>query len=300
MIKEEIGNWFLTHVVNEQENNSAEPILKIKAIEMMDKNNFQEFKNDKSAISEYFSSLVIIQSVQLNIQQFCEALVDYANEFLQTRDMDEDKFDSISINFSRLLLNILSMFKSLLDHSNTSLSRVFGKNSAQMTMWENTLSKIYDSSFEYRLFYKLRNYAQHIDMPPMHISFSDRANEKTISFRLDFSRDILLEEKEVWNSQLKKDLLNQPEKIPVFDCLNKWSESFLEISKLLLELKRDKAIDSAKRICNHRKRLQLPECGKLCVMCLPQDRTNPKEIKLRMDWLPEQKALSIIEGNAMV
>lgn len=299
MIKEEVGNWFIAHVTEEQETNHAKPILTIKAIEIMDEVSYKRYKDDKSAISEYFSSLNLIQSIQFNIQDFCEAIVNYANDFLKTRDIDENKFDAISINFSRLLLNILSMFRSFLDHSNASLLRTFGKNSTQMMRWEKALSKIYDSSFEYRFFYKLRNYVQHVDMPPMQISYSDSVHDANISFRLDFSRNLLLEEKRVWGEQLKKDLSSQPEIIPVIDCLNKWSETFSEISKLLLKIKREVAIDSAKRIFNHRERLQLSNKGKLCVIWLSsKNRPNPNEINLSMDWLPEQKALSILEVDS--
>ncbi|WP_133512669.1 hypothetical protein [Candidatus Thiosymbion oneisti] len=287
--------WYLAFVVGELEEGKAEPTQKINAIEVICHDTLEQ---DRRAISEYHNSLQLVNSVQLNIQQFLEAVVHYAANFLETRDMNEEKFDSISLNFSRLLLNIFSMFRSLLDHSNHSLSRKFGRNSGQFGRWKKVQSEQYDNLFEYRLFYKLRNYCQHVGMPPIQISFTDSIEQEGIGFRLDILRDKLLEEKGVWNQQLIADLRTSQEKISVIDSLHNWGEAFRTISSTLLDIKRNIALESAKRIVSYRERHNLPKgVGRLCAIQFSKSEKKAEHLNFTMEWLPEQKAQDLIMGT---
>jgi hypothetical protein len=289
------GQLHLAFVVGELKEGETEPTTNISAIEAICHDSLER---DKHVISEYHNSQKLIDCVQLNIQEFLQVVVDYTADFLETKDMTDGKFDFISLNFSRLFLNILSMFRSMLDHSDVSISRGFGKESEQFRRWKKTLSDQYDSSIEYRLFYKLRNYSQHVGMPPMQISFSDVAEQEGISFRLDFMRDKLLEERSCWNKQLIHDLEASPEKIPVLDSLNNWGECFKTISNTLLDIKRNEALEAAEKIVGHRERLDLPrEVGKLCTILLPSKKVETGELKLNLNWLPEDHALQIVEGT---
>lgn len=295
MSTENKSQWCLAFVVGEIQKDSTAPTTQINAIEPIC---LETFKADKKAISEYHRSLQLVKSVQLNIQQFLEAIVHYAAEFHDDGDMNEEKLDHISLNFSRLFLNILSMFRSLLDHSDLSISREFGKHSEKYELWKAAQSKQYDSLFEYRFFYKLRNYCQHVGMPPLHISFSSSAKQEGISFRLDISRDKLLEETSSWNQQLINDLQACQKHISVLDSLQNWGESFRAISKTLLEIKRKAALKSAQRILEHRARLNLPEdVGYLCAVRIPQSQEKPQSLNLQLDWFPENKAKEIVAGT---
>jgi hypothetical protein len=295
MDSKEQGEWFLSFVFGEFNEGETDPTTTIRTLEPIC---LKSLKEDKKVIADYHNSLQLVNCVQLNIQQFLEALVNYTADFLDTHNMPEDKFDEISLNLSRLFLNILSMFRSLLDHSNFSISRKFGKNSEELKLWKTIQSEQYDSRFEYRFFYKLRNYCQHVGMPPMEISFSSSAEQDGIGFRLDLQRDKLLEEKDSWNQQLVADLQSCPEKIPVINKLHNWGESFREISKVLLNIKRSAALEAANRILSHRKRLSLPlDVGQLCAVWLPKVKEKPQNIKLNLNWLPEAKAQNILAGT---
>lgn len=272
MKNNEDGEWHLAFVVGEIKSGESEATTKINAIEPIC---HDALKADRLLIFEYHSSLQMVKCVQLNIQEFLQSVVDNAADFLKTENMDEEKFDLVSLNFSRQLLNILSMFRSLLDHSNFSISRKFGKDSNNLRKWKTIQSEQYDSFFEYRLFYNLRNYCQHIGMPPMNISFSNSIEKEGISFRLDFQRDKLLEERSVWKQKLIQDLESAPENIPVIDSLHNWGECFRAISKTLLDIKREEALEAAKRITSHRERLNLPsDVGQLCAVFLPKTKKN--------------------------
>ncbi|HCT2507489.1 TPA: hypothetical protein OTR37_002833 [Aeromonas dhakensis] len=289
------GTWYLAFVVGELKEGESEPSTSIHALKPIC---YDSLESDRRVIFEYHNSLRLIKSVQLNIQEFLQSIVNYAADFLESKDMKEEKFDLISLNFSRQFLNILSMFRSLLDHSDFSLSREFGKDSSQCERWKRAQSEQYDSSFEYRLFYKLRNYSQHIGVPPMQIGYSDSIEQDGISFRLDLQRDHLLAEKSVWNKQLIKDLETSPDKIPVIDSLNNWSKCFIAISKTLLEIKREAAIEAAKRVLSHREEHGLPsDIGLLCVVLLPTENNNKEHLKLTLNWIPEKKADELLNGN---
>ncbi|MER0041585.1 hypothetical protein [Pseudomonas sp. MGal98] len=297
MDKIEMNEWCLAFVFGEIRDDNSEQRTVIKILETTCR---ESVESDKRLVSDYYNSLKLIRSVQANIQNFLEAVVHYADDFLKTQSMDEEKFDAISLNFSRLLLNILSMFRSLIDHSDFSLSRSFGKEAEQYKAWKLSQSEQYDSLFEYRLFYKLRNYCQHVGMPPMSISFSTSASEPGVSLRLDLSRDKLLEEKSSWNSQLISDLMACEEKIPVLDSLMKWGESFRALSNSLLDIKRTSALEAAHRIAGHRERLGLPnDAGQLCIMPHPGNNIDQASLKLMLHWLPEEKAKKLISGKSL-
>lgn len=295
MSKFKDGTWHLAFVVGELKEGETEPSTSINALKPIC---YKSFKSDRMAIFEYHNSLKLIKSVQLNIQEFLQSVVNSATDFLESKDMSEEKFDLISLNFSRQLLNILSMFRSLLDHSDFSLSREFGKGSKQLKKWKSIQAEQYDSFFEYRLFYKLRNYCQHIGVPPMQIGYTDSADQEGISFRLDLQRDQLLEERSIWNKQLIQDLESAPDKIPVVDSLNNWAECFRAISKALLEIKKEAAIGAAKRVLSHREEHDLPaDVGQLCAIFLPHIDKKPEQLNLTLNWIPESKAYELLNGN---
>lgn len=285
----------MAFVVGQLKEGETEPNTSINALKPIC---YESFKSDRLAIFEYHNSLRLIKSVQLNFQEFLQSVVNYAEDFLESKDISEEKFDLISLNFSRQLLNILSMFRSLLDHSDFSLSREFGKDSAQLEKWKSIQSEQYDTFFEYRLFYKLRNYCQHIGIPPLQIRYTDSVDQEGISFRLDLQRDRLLEERSVWNKQLIQDLESAPDKISVIDSLNKWSKCFQAISKTLLEIKKEAATEAAKRVLAHRKENDLPpNIGQLCAVFLPAVDERPEQLTLTLTWVPESKADELLNGN---
>jgi len=132
----------------------------------------------------------------------------------------------------------------------------------------------------------------------MQIGYTDRADQEGISFRLDLQRDQLLEERSVWNKQLIQDLESAPEKIPVIDSLNNWSECFRAISKSLLEIKKEAAKDAAERVLAHRKEHDLPsDIGQLCAVFLPTVDEKPENLDLTLSWIPESKADELLNKN---
>jgi hypothetical protein len=295
MANKKTDQCYLAFVDFESTDSDGVKQTKITAIEPID---VDVLNDDKRLIASYYSSLQLIDAVQLNVGELLQSIVNCAIEFHKTSQMSDELLDEIMLDFSRQLLNVLGMFRAFLDHSDYSLIKEFGKDSSEFSSWKNSLALQYDSILEYRFFSKLRNYSQHIGMPPLHISFSQSAETDSTTFRLDISKDQLLADTFTWGSRVSADLASLPEKIPVIELLNNWRESYKKVAIKLLEIKRDAAKEAARRVTSHRKRLKLPTVsGKLCVTSIPTGKKKLKALNLKMAWLPEDKANAILKSK---
>jgi len=266
--------------------------ITIKQLVELSKDDYEKIKKNKIIILNYFRNLDLFQCLDMNIEEFLKVVMDSAINFHSTRQMYASKMDLIFLNIGRLLLNILSMFRSLLDHIDSSFSKEFGKNSTEKNKWCLFLNSLYDSSFEYRLMYGLRNYAQHVGIPPLNINFTEERSQKGISFRLDLNKNELLNDNKI-KKKLKVDLDRKPEKIPMIEILNNWRESLKKVQNKLEKIKMEKAKEAASNIIQYRNNFNILE-GALCVSKLPIGKKDFKSLKLNFDWLPEEKALNIL------
>lgn len=160
--------------------------IKIHALKKVTADEYKQIRADKKTISNYIESSKLARSVQLNQEDFLKFIVDCAADFLASNGIDEEKFEGVDLNLSRLFMNTLGMFRSFLDHTDTTLSHEYGKKSEELKSWKEITAREYDSVFEYRFLYNLRNYVQHLGPPPFHISFSDGKDIEGVSIRLDF------------------------------------------------------------------------------------------------------------------
>ena len=144
------------------------------------------------------------------------------------------------IDANRRILNFLYSFRTFLDHWETKLKRRYGKDSEQVRRFKAACSDAYDSCFSYRFIYKLRNYAQHYEMPLGNLSLSQRTNQdlgkKDCEIALYFSRESLLTDPSFdWGSPLRGELLNLSPKFEIAPHINKAMECIERIYKAVLE-----------------------------------------------------------------
>ena len=135
------------------------------------------------------------------------------------------QFDEIIFNINRYLNNMLSAFKAYDDHIPAQLNRRFGKNSSQLESFKKERSKIYDSFFEYRFLYKLRNYTQHREFPKYHIEYkadiTSSSPESSIgSYQFLLDAPTLLNNYDSWGT-CKQDLLDRTSLINIKEEANK-------------------------------------------------------------------------------
>lgn len=293
------GSWNLAYVTLSKKNEAEVLFTNIVTVEVLTEGALRELSEDKRRVNDYFESWDIIQCVNWNVYEFIEAVVHYADEFIKIKDINDEKHHEISLNFSRLLLNVLSIFRSFLDHTDTSLSRIFGKDSQQVATWKKEISRAYNESFEYRFFYGLRNYTQHIGMPPVYYSFTANREEESATLLLEFSRDKLLSKKDVWKSSVRDEIFSLSQNIPLIPSFNTWSELFVRVSKCLLEIKYLAASESAKRILGHRRRLKIPDDSDICLVSVPIMDPKPSSMNLSMNWLPERKSKLLFDNHSI-
>lgn len=155
--------------------------------------------------------------------------------------------EELNLKANRLFLNYLSSIRTFLDHSETFLKRVLGNDSAESKEFENSKATIYDESFAYKFFYKLRNYSQHVGLPLEGFSYS--SNLETFSGTRDtvvkvvFNKEILLKEFD-WKL-IKNELSVQPDKFELLPLLKEVDDYINSLSKVLRRIISKKVMSSA-------------------------------------------------------
>tara|TARA_R110001583_G_scaffold15059_2_gene62430 strand:+ start:413 stop:1318 length:906 start_codon:yes stop_codon:yes gene_type:complete len=295
-------SWEYAYVYDqlEEKNEKLERNTKIQGLEPACKTTAS---NNNECISEYSQSFKLIKSVQMNVDEFFGSITRYVRQYIDEQHMTDELCENITLDLTRQFLNLSSMFRSLLDHSDCSISRLCGKDSSEMKKWKVAQSELYDAHSEYRLFYRLRNYCQHVGVPPFTFQLEDSMDSEGVTFQLDLKTDILLEEKSVWNSQLKQDLRVFSDNLPVIGFLDVWYCCFQTLSDILLDIKAEVAYSIANDIVDLRVKHGLPaEVGKLCLLGLPVEGANSTNLNMYMSWLPEVSAQEIVSrvnrGNA--
>jgi hypothetical protein len=233
--------------------------------------------------------------VQKNMEDFLRSIVEFADCYFESGGMAEGNMDSASLDFSRLMLNMLSMFKSFLDHGEAALNKRYGSSSLQSASWKEAQSLEYDRSVAYRLFYNIRNYAQHVGMPPIHFSLEQKSGEEGVSIRLEFHRSELLETYTKWSSHAREDLRNGGERISIFGMLEEWSACFHRLVKFIQNIRRDEILASAQLISGMRGKFEVPSEAKIVIMPEPKVSEAGK-LGLNFKRLPEQQANQIINN----
>ena len=152
--------------------------------------------------------LVTLNELELNM--FLQsAFDDVINKSSKWNGLSENDIELIQLELNRRLLNYLSSVRTYLDHSETFLKRLFGKESEQVKLFKTICSGFYDTFFSYRFFYKLRNYAQHCGLPISNIRTSIESQPELdatkITMHLKFDKQKLLDGFD-WDQKTRNDL----------------------------------------------------------------------------------------------
>lgn len=231
---------------------------------------------------------------QANMQDLLESVMDFAKDYLEGRSIASVQMNAVSLNFSRLTLNLLGMFKSFLDHGSAALKRRYGNEATEVVLWGKMQSAEYDRSAAYRFFYNLRNYAQHVGMPPLHFSLEDQAEVEGVRIALEFDRDELLGTYSRWSRDTKIDLETGSGKLPLLPFLDEWSFCFHRLVKHIQTVRSDEIMVFAQRISNIRAEFGLASEGTLVIMPEPSEIVDGR-FNFGFRPVPEAKAREIAE-----
>lgn len=167
-------------------------------------------------------------------------------------------YNFVYSNINRLLLNYLSSIKTFIDHLETFIKRKFGNESYEFSELKKLLSSIYDNSFSYRFFIKLRNYTQHVGLPIHNMFFSTylKQEEKLTlkgDLKISFNRDRLLSDFKKWGI-VKEDIEKEEERFDLIPNLSEVTRSITEIERnigLLLKPGLKKSLKHINELTGH-------------------------------------------------
>ena len=282
MAEDHAGSNYICLMRSAGEENS----LSINTLKKISENELDAIKQDDKIVRDYFHSKNVLDSVCANRDDIIKAMVEAGNAYVTRLDIVEQIMDNALFDIARLIANTCSLFRSFVDHSDRSLAKIFGKESAEYASWKAILSEEYDSNPHYRLMYHMRNYIQHYDMPPLGINFFESKEEVTMDISIDIK---YLEEDKNMTRKLPKEMVERGNKISVIEVLSRWDKSLDRLADYVLRLKISQSIDAARRIASMRFGEEIAIDGKLVVIWLPHFDNKPDKLSLNMFNISEKK-----------
>lgn len=168
-------------------------------------------------------------------------------KFEIVRDIHENILDTLKNGTSnyqlfRQIMELMSTFNAFLNHWNTFLKREFGESSPNYIRFKKSTSDQFDSYFEYRFLYGLRNYIHHCGMPNIIVNAKLDNNDLPI-YELTVTKAELLSDMD-WHKRVKTDFQTMGDSfdiLPYFkvliDCVTRIHNvaiNNIDVIKLLL------------------------------------------------------------------
>lgn len=141
------------------ETNSDPP----KRIRNLSNDEYNTIIKNHELIGHYKYSIRRIKEVKNNFNEFKKYHFDIKKKILEKPPDIFGILDEIFIDYNRLLINFCTSLKYTADYLERKIKKHVGQDKSEK--FKNWLSSIYDSKFSYKLFYNLRNFAQHSEYP---------------------------------------------------------------------------------------------------------------------------------------
>lgn len=158
------------------------------------------------------------QICKYNFMEYWQTIFKVSETFRLDCTLDRKNMTLPSLEINQRILNILTSMESYEDHIGHKVSKLWGKSSKKANKYKEMDSGLYDKFFSYRLLKRLRNYAQHYDLPIKCISypaicvgFEPRQIAVTVT-PIMYKKHLL--EYDGW-SAVKMDIERQDEKIDI-------------------------------------------------------------------------------------
>lgn len=282
------GQHFLVHVFN------TDQTINLKAVRKIKQRDVDELKDASRRVERYFWSQNVVQCVFANRNDVLSSMVEMAKDYFDRESHPESLMQYAILEISRKFANTCSLFRSLLDHFDRYFKHSHGKDSQAYAEWKGLLSEEYDKWLSYRVVYMMRNYIQHYDMPPLHVSIHEVAIKEGIETRFDIDMAALRKDNEI-RKKLEKTGDDKIDHIPLFRVLDEWSECVNRITNMAVKYRLEDALPYAHVILGVRRELKVGDEGGLAPIWLPKVDRKPDKLSLSVGLLPEIKALHIVE-----
>lgn len=208
------------------------------------------------------------------------------------------RFDALQIrlDMNRRTLNFLASARSFLDQTEHLLSRRYGKESDQFRQFKDAQATEYDANSDYRLSYKLRDYAQHFGPPVETLRTSDEEHDDgthEFVFVIELDRKALLESGFDWKSKVTEDLRTNTGELALTVLMATFMQSLRKIGAVFIAIEAPRALAALNTLLPLVSEAQ--KDGYPCI--LPIDFGH-KEGQFSLEWLPMQSIHLMTEALA--
>lgn len=219
-----------------KDNNGKNSITTVRTLSASELSKFRKANSD---LLGFLENERLYKLTILNYQDFLETIIGYSDKYKKEPEkITLESMNEILLNINRCFLNYLFSVRAFLDHTETKISRLYGKQSKSYLLFKDACSEEYDKNFSYRFLYKLRNYSQHCGIPIEGIylvSEEKPVDSGIVENRLmvRFRKNTLLNY-DSWGS-LKQEIDSLEDEIEVVSIVANFSRSLDRINTVLLD-----------------------------------------------------------------
>lgn len=262
---------------------------KITCVKNISDKEYTEYKKNLKVLTDFSSKQQLFTILNLNFDEFNCLVSTQLLEFKKNPSMNWPRMEAILINTNRILINFLSSFRTLLDHMEYNLKKIYGNESEKFKRFKNICSEQYDKYFSYRFLYKLRNYSQHCGMPVGSLTINSKVSEDTNKetdeyLAVYFNRDELLNKYDSWGI-VKNEISNLPPKIEINAFVKELMECMTSINLIVIE----DDIEDVYRSSEYFQNLILPFKNMdvtPAIFDVIDKSGERKKLKVEVEWLP--------------
>jgi hypothetical protein len=247
---------------------------------------YTEYKRADVCLKQYEQDQALFTTVLLNYDDFEGTLQQCLNEYVSYTDVsviEQPPIGDMMLNINRRILNLLSAFRTYLDHSRYNLSKRYGEHSERLQNFDIARKAAYDGSFSYRFADGLRNYVQHCGMPLGAIELRREpdivAETVTYSLEVYFDRDALLDRFR-WKNRVRKEIALLPEEFPVRPQL---AEVMRLLEQINLAVLGDELLGIVQAAQIVRKLTTTGKAGRPCIL---RESPNGASGRFVIEWIP--------------
>lgn len=223
---------------------------KIQGLRELEEEEYRNYVRDAATVLGFFSDYEQYAMVRHAYVEYLNLLERQAAALANHAHLNEVMRSQIVHNTNRRLRSFFAEFRAFLEYTETKLKRRYGAGSEQARAFKTTCSHKFDTSFDYRFVYKLRNYALHVNLPLNAMSLTggegefDAENSDTHNrLSVKVQRDALLDDRFDWGRHVKPGLESLP---PTFELDPILKEAMYRLEEIHVELVCSK-LDGEKR-----------------------------------------------------
>lgn len=267
-------------------------------IERVDESVYSQVKFHCDNLERFFESYLGYWLFQSNVESIEKYLNSDHSKLILPSSLSEIEREVAKIQLNRIFLNLLSSFRSFIDHAETTIAR---QDEKLIAAFKTAQATEYDSNDHYRLFWELRNFSQHCALPISGYKIDVVKSDNSLRFKTQLVPVIhskhLLKNWDKWKPKVKQWLDSNAE-ISVKDLIHHVRESVLRIQGAFLGRDITSVKESYGYLTEFKAKFNLQERAVELYFIKdskPKERVSVSHYKMIVakSFLSEQKPLSI-------